>query len=335
MKTEFGWGILGPGRIATRFATDLGNLPEARLVAVGSRSVERAELFAQRFHVERSYGSYEELARDPDVDVIYVATPHPFHPEHAMLCLRHGKAVLCEKPMAVNEWHVQRMVECARENGVFLMEAMWTRFLPVMDQVRGWLAEGKIGDVRLLFADFGFRTEWNPQARLLNPDLAGGALLDVGIYVLALASMVMGGSPVEIEAVAHIGETGVDEQSAMLCRYRGGALALLSCAVRTQTPQEARIHGTAGFIHIPGFWHATTATLQVHGKDPVQAVGPVGYHYEAAEAMSCLRAGKTESSLMPLDESIAISRALDRVRASIGLAYSMDRAPGNGGPSGC
>jgi dihydrodiol dehydrogenase / D-xylose 1-dehydrogenase (NADP) len=330
MKTEFGWGILGPGRIATRFATDLGNLPEARLVAVGSRTVERAELFAQRFHIERAYGSYEDLARDPDVDVVYVATPNPFHPEHAMLCLRHGKAVLCEKPMAVNEWHVQRMVECARENGVFLMEAMWTRFLPVMDQVRGWLAEGKIGDVRLLSADFGFRTEWNPQGRLLNPDLAGGALLDVGIYVLALASMVMGGSPVEIEAVAHIGETGVDEQSAMLCRYRGGALALLSCAVRTQTPQEARIHGTAGSIHIPGFWHATTATLQVYGQDPVQVVRPAGYHYEAAEAMSCLRAGVTESSLMPLDESIAIARTLDRVRAYVGLAYSMDRVAEDG-----
>jgi dihydrodiol dehydrogenase / D-xylose 1-dehydrogenase (NADP) len=324
MNVEFAWGILGPGRIATRFATDLQELPGAKLAAVGSRSADRAAAFAQEFGAQRAYGSYEELAADPEVDAIYVATPHPFHKDHTLLCLRHGKAVLCEKPMAINEAQVQEMVACARENQVFLMEATWTRFLPVIRHVREWLRENKIGDVCMLFADFGFRTRWDPQGRLLNPDLAGGALLDVGVYTVAFASMVFGASPVEVKASAHIGETGVDEQSALLLRYDGGALALLSCAVRTNTPQEAHIIGTEGSIHIPAFWHATAATLDVAGQEPVQVSGPAGYHYEAAEVMSCLHDGRLESPQMPLDESIAIARTLTRARALISLTYPME-----------
>jgi dihydrodiol dehydrogenase / D-xylose 1-dehydrogenase (NADP) len=322
----FEWGILGPGNIARRFATDLKNLPEAKLAAVGSRSVERASAFAAEFGADRAYGSYEELAADPDVDAIYVATPHPFHREHTLLCLEHGKAVLCEKPMGINERQVRDMVDCARAQDVFLMEAMWTRFLPVIVRVREWLQDGAIGDVRMLSADFGFRTGWNPQGRLLNLDLAGGALLDVGVYVVALAAMVLGDSPVEVQASAHIGETGVDEQTAVLLRYADGALAVLSCAVRTRTPQEARIQGTEGSIYIPDFWHATSAVLQVGDAEPVAFEGPVGYHYEAAEVMSCLASGDTESATMPLDESIAVARMLEEARSIVGLSYPMERA---------
>jgi len=187
MRTRSGWGILGAGNIATRFAADLTNLPDAALVAVGSRSAAKAAEFAAKFDCKRSYGSYAELVNDPDVDVVYIATPHPFHKEHTIQCLQHGKAVLCEKPMAINEQQVREMAKCARENDVFLMEAMWTRFLPVIKTVRQWLEGKKIGDIRMLSADFGFRTGWNPQGRLLNPDLAGGALLDVGVYIIALA----------------------------------------------------------------------------------------------------------------------------------------------------
>jgi dihydrodiol dehydrogenase / D-xylose 1-dehydrogenase (NADP) len=253
------------------------------------------------------------------VDAVYVATPHPFHREHTLLCLEHGKAVLCEKPMGVKERQVREVVDCARAQDVFLMEAMWTRFLPAIGKVREWLQGGAIGDVRMVTADFGFRTGWNPEGRLLNPDLAGGALLDVGVYTVAFAAMVLGDSPVEIQASAHIGETGVDEQSAMLLRYADGALALLSCAVRTSTPQEARIQGTEGSIHIPGCWHATSAFLQVGNADPVEFEGPVGYHYEAAEVMSCLASGDKESATMPLDESIAIARTLEQARSIVGL----------------
>ena len=324
MKRELRWGILAPGNIARRFATDLKQLPDAALVAVGSRSAERASAFAKEHGAQRAYGSYRELVSDADVDAIYVASPHPFHREHALLCLDHDKAVLCEKPMGINGQQVRDMADRARERGVFLMEAMWTRFLPVIRQVKEWLDEGKIGDPRLLTADFGFRSGWNPQGRLLSPELAGGAILDVGVYIVAFASMVFGGPPEGIAASAHLGETGVDEQTAMLLSYGGGAMALLSCAVRTSTPQEARIMGTEGEIHIPAFWHAPSATLRVKGQDPVETEGSVGYHHEAAEVADCLQAGMIESPSMPLDESVHIAQTLERVREIVGLSYPME-----------
>jgi predicted dehydrogenase len=321
MTQSIGWGILGAGKIATKFATDLKNLADASLVAVGSRSADRADQFAQDWGVERSYGSYADMIADPDVDAVYVATPHPFHKEHTLLCLDGGKAVLCEKPMAVHAGQVRVMVQAARERGLFLMEAMWSRFNPVLVQVQQWLDEGQIGEARMLSADFGFRTGWNPEGRLLNPALAGGALLDVGVYVVSLASSVFGGAPVEIQAAAHLGETGVDEQTGMVFRYASGGLALLACAIRTVTPHMARIDGTEGAIEIPAFWHATSARLIRPGQEPLEASGDFGYHYEAAEVMACLLEGVTESATMSLDESIAIAETMDQVREQIGLTY--------------
>jgi len=321
------WGILGPGNIAHRFARGLNVLPDAELTAVGSRSVEKAAEFAKEFDIPHKHNSYIDLANDPDVDVIYVATPHPFHREHSILCLKAGKAVLCEKPLAINTREVEEIINCARESKKFLMEAMWTRFLPVMARVREWLVEGAIGEVRMLTADFGFRSGWDPDGRLLNPNMAGGALLDVGVYTVAMASMVFGEQPSRIVSLAHIGETGVDEQAAMLLGYDAGQLAILSCAVRTNTPQEARIMGTEGTIYIPDFWHATSATLYVSGKDAEQIEMPFdgnGYNYEAAEVMRCLRAEKLESDIMPLDESLAIMETMDKIRAQWGLRYPME-----------
>ena len=321
MKSSIGWGVLGAGSIARKFTTDLARLDDARLVAVGSRSATRAAQFAADQGAARSYGSYEAMLSDPDVDVVYVATPHNFHRDHAILCLERGKAVLCEKPMAVGAHQVREMAAAARRNGLFLMEAMWTRFNPVTVQVQKWLSEGRIGEVRMLNVDFGFRAGWNPQGRLFDPNLAGGALLDVGVYVVALASMVYGGAPQDIWAAAHLGATGVDEQTAMVFKYAQGQLAVLSCAVRTNTPQEARVFGAQGSIHMPDFWHAASATLNVSGQPSVEAAGAPGYEHEAAEVIACLRAGKTESDVMPLDESVAIAAAIDEVRRQIGLIY--------------
>ncbi len=321
MDKRIGWGILGAGSIARKYATDLGNLPAARLVAVGSRSADKAARFAGEVGVERSYGSYASMIADPEVDVVYVATPHPFHKEHTLLCIEAGKAVLCEKPMAVHGGQVREMVAAAREHDLFLMEAMWSRFNPVLVQVRQWLAERRIGEVRMLTADFGFRTGWNPEGRLLNPSLAGGALLDVGVYVVSLAALVFGGAPEQVQAAAHIGETGVDEQTAMVLKYTGGGLALLACAIRTVTPHMARIDGIKGAIEIPRFWHPTRARLIRPGQEPVEVTGAFGYHHEAAEVMACLRQGKTESETMPLDESISIAETMDKVRTQIGLGY--------------
>lgn len=321
------WGILGLGAIAHSFAKGLQVVREAKLVAVGSRSKEKADAFADQYGVSRRHESYAALARDPDVDAIYIATPHTLHKENSLLCLEAGKSVLCEKPMAVNAREVGDMITCARTNGVLLMEAMWTRFLPLTGKVREWLREGAIGEVRILTADLGFRAGWNPQGRLLNPELAGGALLDVGVYPVAYASMVFGGPPSRVTGIAHLGPTGVDEQAAMTLGYDQGQLALLHCAIRTRTPQEAWIIGTEGSIHVPHFWRAGSATLERQGSDPERVEMPFsgnGYNYEAEEVVRCLREGRPESELMPLDESLSILRTMDRLRDQWGLEYPME-----------
>ncbi|HNP73172.1 MAG TPA: Gfo/Idh/MocA family oxidoreductase [Kouleothrix sp.] len=318
------WGILGTGNIAAQFARGLAELDDATLVAVGSRTPEAAAAFGQRFGAARAHGSYAALANDPDVDAIYVATPHPFHKDNTLLCLSAGKAVLCEKPFAINAGEAAEMIASARARGVFLMEAMWTRFLPHMVRLRELLAAGVIGEVRMLQADFGFRTGFDPRGRLFDPALGGGALLDVGIYPASLASMVFG-APERIAGMAHLGATGVDEQSAMIFGYAGGQLALLSQATRTNTPHEALLLGTAGRIRVHGsWWKAASMTLSLDGQPDERIDTPSvgnGYNYEAAEVGRCLRAGLAESATMPLDETLAIMRTLDEVRAQWGLRY--------------
>jgi dihydrodiol dehydrogenase / D-xylose 1-dehydrogenase (NADP) len=321
------WGILGPGGIAKQFARGLAAIDNAELAAVGSRCQANADAFGDEFDVSRRHASYAALADDPDVDAIYVSTPHPFHRLNTILCLEAGKAVLCEKPFAVNAADVGAMIDCARRNGRFLMEAHWSRFLPTLVQTREWLASGAIGEVRAVLADFGFRAGWDPEGRLLNPDLAGGGLLDVGCYLVSLASMVFDGPPAEIASAAHIGDSGVDEQAAMLFSYPGGRFAQLACAVRTGMPQEARILGTEGMIHLPSPWWCGDKVTLKAGEDEDTRELPfdgTGYNCEAVEVGDCLRAGKLESDIMPLDESLAIMQTLDRVRAQWGLKYPME-----------
>jgi predicted dehydrogenase len=323
--TKTRWGILGTGNIASQFARGLAELDDAELVAVGSRTAESAEAFGERFGAARRHASYAALASDPDVDAIYIATPHPLHHDNTIMCLQAGKAVLCEKPFAINASEAQDMIATARGRGVFLMEAMWTRFLPHMVRLRELLAAGAIGEVRMLQADFGFRTSFNPQGRLFDPALGGGALLDVGIYTASLASMIFG-TPERVSSMAHLGETGVDEQSAMLLGYSGGRLALLSQAIRTNSPHEALLLGTTGKIRVHSSWWkvGATITLSVDGRADEQIDVPSvgnGYNYEAAEVRRCLEAGRTESEVMPLDETLAIMRTLDELRAQWGLRY--------------
>ena len=220
------------------------------------------------------------------------------------------------------------MIDAARAAKRFLMEAMWTRFLPAIVQVRTWLRQGRIGDVRMVTADFGFRADYNEEARLLNPDLAGGALLDVGVYPVSFASMVFGGPPTAIASRVCLGKTGVDEQNAMVLEYPGGALALLSSAVRTNTPQEARILGTTGMIHVPSpFWSAQRAVLSVAGRDDeecsIRHVGN-GYECEAEEVMQCMRLGRLESDGMPHDETLSVMDTMDALRAQWNMKYPME-----------
>ena len=318
------WGILGTGSIATKFATGLGFLPDAEIAAVGSRSQEGAERFGAQFNIPRRHASYAALANDPEVDVIYVSTPHPFHKENTILCLDAGKAVLCEKPFAVNAREAEEMVATARERGLFLMEAMWSRYYPAQVRARELLSAGAIGEPQILNADLGFQTKFNPAGRLFDPALGGGALLDVGVYPVSLASMIFG-PPIDVTSRAHLGPTGVDERAAMILAYEGGRFAVLYTATRTNTPHEATLLGSEGMLRIGHDWHKPDRLILSKPGQPDEVIDlPFegnGYNYEATEVMACLRAGKTESAAMPLDETIAVIRTLDTIRAQWGLKY--------------
>ena len=321
---KFRWGILGTGAIASQFVRGLRSVPEAEVLAVGSRSEASAAKFADKRNIPRRHASYHALASDPDVDVVYIATPHPFHAENATLCLEAGKAVLCEKPFCVNAAEAERVVGLAREKGLFLMEGMWTRFFPLMGEVRRLVSEGALGEVRMLNVDFGFRADPDPASRLFAPGLGGGALLDVGVYCVSFASMVLG-RPSGSVGISHLGETGVDEQASIGLEHEGGRLANLSIGIRTTTPQEATIMGTEGYvrIHAP-WWRPESMTISRPGEEDETVEVPVtgnGFGYEAAEVMRCLEAGKTESEIMPLDETVSVMKTMDSIRAAWGLKY--------------
>ena len=240
------------------------------------------------------------------------------------LCLQAGKAVLCEKPFCVNAAEAERVVELAREKGLFIMEGMWTRFFPMMEEVRRLVSEGAIGEVRMLNVDFGFRADLDPASRLFDQRLGGGALLDVGVYCVSSPSMVLG-RPSGFVSLPHLGETGVDEQASVILEHEGGRLANLSIGIRTTTPQEATIMGTEGYvrIHAP-WWRPKSMTISRPGTEDETVEAPVsgnGFNYEAAEVMRCLEAGKTESDVMPLDETLSVLRTMDGIRAAWGLRY--------------
>ena len=327
MTEPIRWGILGTGNIAHQFARGLADTPDATLVAVGSRSIDTANTFADEFDIERRHPTYEELADDDGVDAVYVSTPHPFHRDNSILLLEHGKAVICEKPFTINAGDAKAVIDVARQRDVFLMEAMWTRYLPAVVRARELIAEGAIGDVRLVQADFGFRAGITPEGRLFNLALGGGALLDVGIYVISMASMILGPRPSRVASTTQIGETGVDEQSAFLLQYPGGELAVLSCAVRTGTAVEARVFGTEGSILLHGpFFKCGALTVKRGGEEehidlPLEGNG---YNYEAAEVGRCLRVGLKESDVMPLDETLVLMELMDSIRAQWGLSYPME-----------
>lgn len=316
------WGILSTGGIAHEFARKSLITPGAELVAVGSRTVEAAEAFGAEFQIPHRHGSYEALAADPDVDIIYVATPHNLHYANARLCLEAGKSALVEKAFTLNAVQAADLVALARQKHLFLMEAMWTRFLPAMDKVRELVQSGAIGELRMVKADLGFRAEYRPEWRLLNRNLAGGALLDVGCYVVSFASMLLG-SPTKVNGISHIGQTGVDEQSVILLGYPEGRLAVLNCAVRTDSSRDGWVLGTDGSLNLrPLFAWTNHITLKpASGKERHFHFRNIGFQYEIAEAMRCLRSGLLESPLMPLDESVDIMRTLDTLRQQAGLRY--------------
>lgn len=312
---NYRWGILGIGKIAEKFASDLALLPQARLTAGASRSEDRAADFARRHGAPLHFGSYEALAACPDVDIVYIATPHVSHCEAAMMCLEQGKAVLCEKPLAMNASQVERMMDASARHNAFLMEAVWTRFMPPTLTMLELIQSNAIGQVTAVKADFGFAARYDPEGRLFNPALGGGALLDIGIYPAFLALLVLG-IPARIRAASAFGPSGVDEDTGMIFEYDNGALAHLHANIRYDTPIEAQIYGTAGHIHLHSRWHhARELTLHRKGNAPEVFhfdYPGLGYQFEAAEVMRCLDAGLRESPLLPLDFSLSLAKLLDQ-----------------------
>jgi predicted dehydrogenase len=327
MNKIYNWGIIGPGKIARKFAAGLQFLPNAKLHSVASRDYARAEEFGKEFHAEKIYGSYIELVKDTELDIIYIATPHSQHYENALLCLNHGKHVLCEKAFTTNSRELFELVELAREKKLFLMEALWTRFLPSFEKVMDIVKSGQLGEIKMLHADFGFPAVYNINSRLFNPLLAGGSLLDIGIYPLFLSLMILG-QPEEMNIMAVIGETGVDESLAMNFRHSNGALSVLSSTFLARTNTVADIYGTLGSISMKSRWFALTSLiLRMEGlpdeEIKIEFTGN-GMNYEAAEVMNCLDAGLTESPKMSLDFSLELMGLMDVIREKAGVIYPSD-----------
>ena len=322
-KRPVRWGIASTGKIAASFTTGLRCLGDAEVVAVASRAQDAADRFGAAHGIARRYASYEALAVDNEVDVVYVGTPHSRHCADTLLFLDGGKHVLCEKPMAINEQQVVAMTDRAVANGRFLMEAMWARFLPAYTVLRALVEGGRIGEVRMVTGSFGFRAPFDPDHRLFAPALGGGALLDIGLYPVQLALMLLG-EPERVAAVADIGSTGVDEQVAVTMGFGGGGVAVAEAALRTNLACTARVSGTDGAIDVPAFLHCPAYLDVQSGAGTTRVDTPMdgnGLHYQAMEVHRCLRAGETQSPIMPLADSRALARTLDRARAEIGLVY--------------
>ncbi|MEY3369317.1 MAG: hypothetical protein RI973_2472 [Bacteroidota bacterium] len=324
MKEQINWGIIAPGRIARKFAHDLQLAEGARLHAVASRSLERARAFAGEFGAHHAYGSYEEMLDCPDLDVVYVASPHSGHLEHTLMCLEQKIPVLCEKPLAMSAGQARRMVEAARANGTFLMEAIWTRFIPAFEEALELLNGGIIGPLRTIRADFGFRAEFPPEHRVFNLALGGGSLLDVGIYPVYLALQCWG-RPETVKAVASFGQSGADESCAMLFGYGDGRLAILDSSIAVHTSTEAWIYGERGTMHLPARFHHPTKIAVSYPDKPTEYFGHpyvgFGYYHEIMEVGACLRAGERESRKLPLDFSLQLMELMDEVRVQAGIDY--------------
>lgn len=331
---KFNWGIIGPGRIAHQFADGLSVIEDAALYAVASSRLERAKSFAEQHAGEKTYDSYEALVNDPQVDAIYIATPHRFHFDNALLCLKAGKPVLCEKPLTVNAAEAQQLIETARANNVFLMEALWTRYLPIYQQIRQWLEAKAIGDLRLLASTFGINVPKEPDERWLNPELAGGTLLDMGVYPIAVSQWVMGQMPQSFSATAYLGKTGVDELTAATLKYENGVISQFSSNFISDNANDFFIYGSTGHIRIhANYWAATQATLVAQStpgadEQTLTVSKPFrggGFEYQIEEAMRCICARLLESPGMSHAHTLANMELMDKIRAEIGLKYPFEK----------
>ena len=320
------WGIAGPGIIASKFASAVKNVDTAKLYAVASRSPERGAAFAEKHGIEKVFCGYEAMAKDPCVDVVYVSTPHPFHLPVARLFLESGKHVLCEKPLAVNAKEAGELARIAKANGVFLMEAMWTRFLPAVKAAVSIAKSGEIGEIRSVTADFCYPLGEGEDDKLLLDHMAGGSLLDVGVYCLHFTDLVLGRKPKKIFAAGRV-KDGVDLSADVLLSYSSEATARLSSAMDHSEPSSAYIYGSEGYIFLPDFYKAREFFVCKSGEERHMEMKPIGdgFEEEIIEASRCIETGRTESDTLPISVSIELMELTDTIRRSIGVIYPFEK----------
>lgn len=325
MSKTYNWAILGCGHIATKFASDLKFLPNAKLYATASRDLNRARKFANDYGFEVAYGSYEEMVNDPKVDAIYIATPHSFHRDHALLCLNHKKAVLCEKAFAMNKNEAEEMVACAKENNTFLMEAFWTMFQPSFQKAMEILKSSELGKLKIVRSDFAFNAPFIEDKRLYNTKLGGGSLLDIGIYPV-FAALTSLGVPDIIKTFAHFSPTGSEESINIIFKYKDGEMANLTSSFAAHSPIQTEYLCENGYLILnPRWFTPTDITIWKEGGeetkiDSIHKVGS-GYQYEAVHVMECLDAGKIESDKMTWQMSLRMLEILDRIRIDAGIFF--------------
>ncbi|MCK5821007.1 MAG: Gfo/Idh/MocA family oxidoreductase [Bacteroidales bacterium] len=329
MTKKWNWGILGCGSIAEKFSSDLKTLPNANLYACASRSKSKAAKFAEKFTYAKSYGSYSELVADPLVDIIYIATPHSHHMEHTLLCLNNGKAVLCEKAFAINSKQSDKMIQTAKKQGVFLMEAFWTRFQPAFLKVKDILENKVLGETKMIRSDFAFNGPFDPENRLYNLDLGGGSLLDIGIYPV-FAALQAFGRPDEIKTVAQFSSTGSEESIAILFKYDNGHIASLQSSFAVHSDTQSEYWCENGFVRIKmqgigstkvEIWNSNNKSEELEFNYPETH----GYHLEAMHVMDCMNENLTESPLLPLSFSALLMETLDRIRDDSGIKFPADK----------
>lgn len=324
MAEKFKWGIIGPGRIAQKFADTVQKIPDGKIHAIASRSSEHLERLKKEMHAEKGYQSYEELAKDEEIDAIYVATPHRFHYENTVLCLENRKPALVEKAFTTNAWEAEELIKTAKKNNIFLMEAIWTRYLPIYHEVKRWIDNGEIGQVQLVLSTLGFRAKRDSKDRLLNLELAGGTILDLGVYNLAVSQFFFPDYPQSISAEGYIGKTGVDESASVNLNYGDGKFAQFTCTFLTKPLTRVEVYGSTGTIILhPDMYHPPKATLITEEKEEeiTRPEDETGFEYEILEAQRCVREGKIESPLMTHQNSLDIMRMADEIRSQIGLSY--------------
>ncbi len=316
-------GVLGLGSIFRRVMTDFPNAKNCALYAVAARDIARAEEAKAKYGARVAFGRYESLLECPEVELVYVATPHSLHYEQVMACLAHGKHVICEKAFALNDTQAAEMAAFAREKKLFLMEAMWTRFLPAMEKLRAMVAAGELGQVRHITADFAYASRFDPESRLYAPQLAGGALLDVGIYPLSMIAMLLGDAPARVDSSCILAPTGVDARSVAQLQYACGATAQLMCGIDVNGDSNMTVYCTDARVDIPDFWHATRFAVTRGGETQTFTFPPEneGHHHQFVHAADCIRRGVFDSPVMPLAETVQLMKLMTDIRFANGFRY--------------